>query len=142
MILEALSPIFAIILLGFLVSRTPISNPTVWEGLERLTYYVFFPALLVDRLSNTRIQVEELLDIGYALSLALFVFYYSVHGPSKVYCSGPGFPKFCLSGWHSIQYLYWFGLHRSLIWKQWTRVSSFVSRDICPIGQCSKCHLN
>jgi len=74
MILEALSPIFAIILLGFLVSRTPISNPAVWEGLERLTYYVFFPALLVDRLSNTRIQVEELLDIGYALGLALFVF--------------------------------------------------------------------
>ncbi len=74
MILEALSPIFAIILLGFLVSRTPISNPAVWEGLERLTYYLFFPALLVDRLSNTRIQMEELLDIGYALGLALFVF--------------------------------------------------------------------
>lgn len=74
MILEALSPIFAIILLGFLVSRTPISNPAIWEGLERLTYYLFFPALLVDRLSNTRIRAEELLDIGYALGLALLVF--------------------------------------------------------------------
>lgn len=74
MILEALSPIFAIILLGFLVSRTPISNPAIWEGLERLTYYLFFPALLVDRLSNTRIRAEELLDIGYSLGLALLVF--------------------------------------------------------------------
>lgn len=28
---------FAIILLGFLISRTPISSPEVWQGLERLT---------------------------------------------------------------------------------------------------------
>jgi predicted permease len=44
MILGALIPIFAIILLGFLISRTPISSPEVWQGLERLTYYLFFPA--------------------------------------------------------------------------------------------------
>lgn len=74
MILEALTPIFAIILLGFLVSRTPISTPDIWEGLERLTYYLFFPALLVARLSETRIEGEELLDISYVLGLSLFVF--------------------------------------------------------------------
>ncbi len=74
MILEALSPIFAIILLGFVISRTPISTPSVWEGLERLTYYLFFPALLVSRLSDTRFDIDDLLEIGYVLVFALFVF--------------------------------------------------------------------
>jgi malonate transporter len=74
MILEALTPIFAIILLGFLCSRTPISSQEVWRGLERLTYYLFFPALLVSRLSQTNFEVNELLEIGYVLGFALFVF--------------------------------------------------------------------
>lgn len=74
MILQALSPIFVIILLGFIVSRTPVSTPPVWEGLERLTYYLFFPALLVSRLSDTRIDIDELLEISYVLIFALFVF--------------------------------------------------------------------
>ncbi len=74
MILEALFPIFAIILLGFLISRTPISSPQIWEGLERLTYYLFFPALLLGRLSETNFDLDELLDIGYVLAFSLFVF--------------------------------------------------------------------
>ena len=74
MILEALTPIFAIILLGFLISRTPISSQEVWQGLERLTYYLFFPALLVSRLLQTNFEVNELLEIGYVLGFALFVF--------------------------------------------------------------------
>jgi len=74
MILEALFPIFAIILLGFLISRTPISNPSVWEGLERLTYYLFFPALLVGRLSATSFDADELLAIAFVLGFSLFVF--------------------------------------------------------------------
>ena len=74
MILEALTPIFAIILLGFLISRTSISSQEVWRGLERLTYYLFFPALLVGRLSQTNFEVNELLEIGYVLGFALFVF--------------------------------------------------------------------
>jgi len=74
MILEALTPIFAIILLGFLISRTSISSQEVWQGLERLTYYLFFPALLVGRLSQTNFEINELLEIGYVLGFALFVF--------------------------------------------------------------------
>lgn len=74
MILEALFPIFAIILLGFLISRTPISSPPVWEGLERLTYYLFFPALLVGRLSETSFDADEILSIAFVLGFSLFVF--------------------------------------------------------------------
>jgi len=74
MILTALTPIFAIILLGFLVSRTPVSSQAVWAELERLTYYVFFPALLVLRLSASNFDWEDIGDISKVITLALFVF--------------------------------------------------------------------
>ena len=74
MIIEPLIPIFCIIVLGFAVSRTPVSSRSVWEGLERLTYYLFFPALLISRLSVTRFEEAKLLDIGLSLGLALLVF--------------------------------------------------------------------
>jgi len=74
MIIEPLIPIFCIIVLGFAVSRTPVSSRSVWEGLERLTYYLFFPALLISRLSVTRFDAAKLLDIGLSLGLALLVF--------------------------------------------------------------------
>ena len=74
MIMEPLIPIFCIIVLGFAVSRTPVSSRSVWEGLERLTYYLFFPALLISRLSATRFEAPKLLDVGLSLGLALLVF--------------------------------------------------------------------
>jgi len=73
MILSALSPIFAIIALGFLISRTPISSPAVWSELERLTYYIFFPALLVLRLSSSNFDWGDIAAIAKVIGLALFV---------------------------------------------------------------------
>ena len=90
MILGALIPIFAIILLGFLISRTPISSPEVWQGLERLTYYLFFPALLVNRLSQTNFEVSELLEIGYVLGFALFAFTILFTGLRQFIAKGKG----------------------------------------------------
>ncbi len=90
MILVALIPIFAIILLGFLISRMPISSPEVWQGLERLTYYLFFPALLVNRLLQTNFEVSELLEIGYVLGFALFVFTILFTGLRQFIAKGQG----------------------------------------------------
>jgi len=73
MILSALTPIFAIILLGFLISRTPVSSQAVWSELERLTYYIFFPALLVLRLSASNFDWEDIVDISKVIGLALLV---------------------------------------------------------------------
>lgn len=73
MILSALTPIFAIILLGFLISRTSISSPALWSGIEKLTYYLFFPALLILRLSNSNFNWEDIADIAKVIGLALFV---------------------------------------------------------------------
>ncbi len=46
-ILTALVPVFLIIALGTLLRRILLKDPLHWVGLERLTYFVLFPALLI-----------------------------------------------------------------------------------------------
>ncbi|MFG1358272.1 AEC family transporter [Xanthobacter pseudotagetidis] len=46
-ILTALVPVFLIIALGTVLRRILLKDPAHWAGLERLTYFVLFPALLV-----------------------------------------------------------------------------------------------
>lgn len=72
MIITALVPIFAIILLGFLISRTTLVNAAMWPELERLTYYFFFPALLVLRLAASNFDWQEIREISQVVGLGLF----------------------------------------------------------------------
>jgi hypothetical protein len=59
-----LLPDFALIVLGWLICRyTPLNRP-VWDGAERLVYYVLFPALLFGSI------LRYPLAIGSALPLA------------------------------------------------------------------------
>lgn len=51
-----LLPDFAMILLGFLLHRSGKFTRPFWEGLERLIYYVLFPALLFQSLAKNRID--------------------------------------------------------------------------------------
>lgn len=50
-VLGAIVPIVAILLLGKLLSRTPVLSAEGWLGLESITYYVLFPALIVSKLA-------------------------------------------------------------------------------------------
>ncbi|HZV92916.1 MAG TPA: AEC family transporter, partial [Caldimonas sp.] len=48
-----LVPDFVLIGLGFLVCRlTPLGRP-VWDGAERLVYYLLFPVLLFDSIRKS-----------------------------------------------------------------------------------------
>jgi malonate transporter len=46
-VLGALAPVFLLIVLGFALKRSLMRLETQWHGLERLVYYVLFPALLI-----------------------------------------------------------------------------------------------
>ena len=48
-------PIFALILLGALLKRYARVAGEGWRGIERLIYFVFFPALLFHSLSHAQI---------------------------------------------------------------------------------------
>jgi len=54
-IVGALLPIFALIALGYVFRRVQFPADGFWPPLERLIYFVLFPALLVDRLANAEL---------------------------------------------------------------------------------------
>ena len=49
-VISALLPVFLLIVLGFILKRSLMRLETQWHGLERLTYYVLFPMLLIQTL--------------------------------------------------------------------------------------------
>jgi len=73
MLVEALAPIFVLILIGFVLSRIPLFSQSVWADIEKLTYYLFFPALLVLRLSDSNFDGGRLQQISLIIGLALVV---------------------------------------------------------------------
>lgn len=66
-----LLPIFALIGLGYGLRRARLVDRSVWVGLERLVYFVFFPALLVHRLAAADFAVLALGPLALAVVLAV-----------------------------------------------------------------------
>lgn len=69
-IILALWPVCALLVLGFLARLSNFPGAEFWPAAEKATYYIFFPALLVLRLSQAQLQGEEALKlIGSVLVL-------------------------------------------------------------------------
>jgi predicted permease len=51
----ALAPVFALIALGFALRRLVFRSEAFWEPVEKLTYFVLFPALLVSSMAQARV---------------------------------------------------------------------------------------
>jgi hypothetical protein len=58
---NALGPVFLLILFGALLRRLGFPGETFWPQAERVTYYVLFPALLINRLATAEIGSTPLL---------------------------------------------------------------------------------
>jgi predicted permease len=69
-VIAALLPVFLLIVLGFILKRTLIRPETQWHGLERLTYYVLFPVLLVQTLVKADLTKVPIGGVGGALFLS------------------------------------------------------------------------
>ncbi len=76
-IFHLLSPDFSLILGGLLLSRlTPLSGPSAWAGVEKLIYFVLFPALLFQSIVQSPLQwgaAAHFMLAGLLLSLTLIV---------------------------------------------------------------------
>ncbi|MDP3690609.1 AEC family transporter [Bradyrhizobium sp.] len=73
LVLAALLPVFLLIVLGFILKRSLLRLETQWHGLERLTYYVLFPVLLVQTLVKADLGTVPVAGVGGALLLALLL---------------------------------------------------------------------
>ncbi|MDY6892000.1 MAG: AEC family transporter [Pseudomonadota bacterium] len=67
---QALVPVFVLILLGYGLRRWEFPGREFWPQAERLTYYVLFPAMLVFKLGQARLPPSAYGDIAL-LILAL-----------------------------------------------------------------------
>ena len=59
-----LLPDFALIALGYLVCRHTVLNRSVWDGAERLVYYLLFPVLLFNAIMRYPITLSAVVQVG------------------------------------------------------------------------------
>ncbi len=73
LIAAALGPIFAMIVLGYLMRRGGFPGEAFWPEAERLTYYLLFPALLVDKLARADLGQYAIAPLAGVIVAALLV---------------------------------------------------------------------
>lgn len=65
--------VLLVILLGFILSRTLLENEAFWSGVSRLCYWILFPILLFDIISETSLSGGVVLPIILILTSALIL---------------------------------------------------------------------
>src|SRR6266436_2317169 len=71
-VIAALLPVFLLIVLGFVLKRSLMRLETQWHGLERLTYYVLFPALLIQTLVKADLSSVPVAGVGGPAFTSIF----------------------------------------------------------------------
>lgn len=66
-VFASLIPTFLIIATGWLCRATNFVSEPQWAGLERVTYVIFFPALIIDTLARADLSSVPVLGVGGAL---------------------------------------------------------------------------
>jgi malonate transporter len=69
--LSILFPDLALIALGFVLSRKVDWGPDLWAGIERLNYYVLFPALLLHSLVRRPLEFDVARDLALGVVLVI-----------------------------------------------------------------------
>src|SRR3954467_15847969 len=69
-VIAALLPVFILIVLGVVLRHSLMRLDTQWHGLERLTYYVLFPMLLIQTLVKADLTTVPVAGVGGALMLS------------------------------------------------------------------------
>lgn len=64
MIINAILPIFLLIIFGYILKKSPLVDDAFWNGAEQLTYYIFFPALLISKMSVAQLDGINLVAIA------------------------------------------------------------------------------
>lgn len=91
-ILSALAPVFLLIGLGFALKGLKLVPDTFWAPAEKLTFYLFFPALLVANIGGTGTIGAEALPMAAALIIGVVLVAGMVSAlRPRLGLDGPGF---------------------------------------------------
>lgn len=72
-VFASLIPTFLMIATGWLCRVTNFVTEQHWAGLERVTYVIFFPALIIDTLSRADLSSVPVLGVGGALMASILL---------------------------------------------------------------------
>jgi malonate transporter and related proteins len=91
-IISALAPVFALIVLGYVLKRTGAFPDSLWEGVELLIYWVLLPGLLVVKLGNTDLSQFDIIPMAAAMAGATTLVVIGLMGVRKaVGIEGPAY---------------------------------------------------
>jgi len=72
-VFNSLLPVFLLIATGYLSRVGGLIGAAAWAGVERLTYFVFFPAVIIQTLARADLSSVPLLGVGGALIGAILL---------------------------------------------------------------------
>lgn len=72
-VVASLIPVFLVIAAGWAARATGFIAEQHWAGLERVTYVIFFPALIIDTLARADLGSVPVLGVGGALTLMILL---------------------------------------------------------------------
>ena len=72
-VFASLLPVFLLIIAGAVLRRVLVREEAHWVGVERLVYYVLFPALLIDTIARANLGSVPLVRAGSALAGAVLL---------------------------------------------------------------------
>lgn len=103
LVLGALLPVFLVIALGVALKRGLLPEPSHWIALERLTYFVLFPALLIVSIARADLGEVAVAEVSSALlgAVALFGVLLSVFRrplSDALHLTGPGYTSLFQGG--------------------------------------------
>ncbi len=70
--LNAIAPIFLVILIGYILFRTAVVGEQVWSAIEHICFYLLLPFLIIRTLSRANLGDIPLLDFMTVLVVAIF----------------------------------------------------------------------
>src|SRR6476619_367298 len=72
-VFNSLFPVFLLIATGYLCRIGGLIEAGSWAGVERLTYFILFPAVIVQTLAQADLSSVPLLGVGGALVCAILL---------------------------------------------------------------------
>ncbi|GLK80820.1 AEC family transporter [Methylopila turkensis] len=88
--IESLLPSLLLIVLGYGLARTTMFSPPMWEGVERLNYYVLFPMLLLVTLVRADLRGLAIAPMAAAMILAVLVVAGAMLLSRRLWLQSPG----------------------------------------------------
>jgi predicted permease len=73
LLVDSLLSVFLVIVVGALLRRFLLPTDEAWNAIERLSYYVLFPALMIKTLAVTNLANAPVLPVAAALVIAILV---------------------------------------------------------------------